>query len=60
MANKAADLYEQDWGTIWRRDVLAEAGLDLADSESSGRRRHRGATSVGGKRVLVSRSQKNK
>jgi Domain of unknown function DUF29 len=49
-----------DWDTIWHRDVLAEAGVDLADSESSGRRLPSGATSVGGKRVLVSRSRKNK
>ena len=49
-----------DWDTIWHRDVLAEAGVDLADSESSGRRPPSGATSVGGKRVLVSRSRKNK
>ena len=60
MATKAADLYEQDWNTICRRDVLAEAGVDLGDAENAGRRRHRGATSVGGKRVLVSCSQKNK
>jgi Domain of unknown function DUF29 len=49
-----------DWNTIWHRDVLAEAGVDLADSESSSRRPSRGTTSVGRKRVLVSRSQKNK
>jgi hypothetical protein len=49
-----------DWDTIWHRDVLAEAGIDLADSESAARRRHRDATSVGRKRVFVSRSQKTK
>jgi Domain of unknown function DUF29 len=49
-----------DWDTIWHRDVLAEAGVDLADSENAGRRRRRAATSVGGKRVRVSRNQKSK
>jgi hypothetical protein len=49
-----------DWDTIWHRDVLAEAGVDLAESEGTGGRRRRGAMSVRGKRTLGSRNDKTK
>ena len=48
-----------DWDTIWRRDVLAEAGVDLAASEGAGGRR-RGATSARGKRALGSGNDKHR
>jgi hypothetical protein len=34
-----------DWDTIWHRDVLAEAGLDLGESDESDRRGARGQAS---------------
>jgi hypothetical protein len=49
-----------DWDTIWHRDVLAEAGVDLGESEGTGGRRRRGTTSTRGKRTLASRSDENK
>ena len=47
-----------DWDTIWHRDVLAEAGVDLGDTEDNSRGRPRGATSVGGKRAVTARKNK--
>jgi hypothetical protein len=49
-----------DWDTIWHRDVLAEAGVDLAESEATGRHHRRGARSVRGKQALASRNDKDK
>jgi hypothetical protein len=47
-----------DWDTIWHRDVLSEAGVDLGDTEDNSRGRYRGATSVGGQRAVT--APKNK
>jgi Domain of unknown function DUF29 len=49
-----------DWAAIWHRDVLAEAGVDLAESEDTGERHRRGATTARDKRALDSRNEKNK
>jgi hypothetical protein len=49
-----------EWDAIWNRDVLAEAGVDVAESEGAGGRRRRSATSVRGKRALASRKDKAK
>jgi Domain of unknown function DUF29 len=48
-----------DWDTIWHRDVLAEAGVDLGDAEDTARRRRRGASSARGRRTLDRRNEKN-
>jgi hypothetical protein len=48
-----------DWDTIWHRDVLAEAGVDLEEPEGAGRR-SRGATPVRGRGAVAPRSSKNK
>jgi hypothetical protein len=47
-----------DWDTIWHRDVLGEAGVDLSDPEDTGGRQRRGARPVRGKRALASRNNK--
>jgi hypothetical protein len=44
-----------DWDTIWHRDVLAEAGVDLGETEEERRRRRRGTTPVRGKRAVTAR-----
>jgi hypothetical protein len=44
-----------DWDTIWHRDVLAEAGVDLEETEEKARRRGRGATPVRGTREVTAR-----
>jgi hypothetical protein len=49
-----------DWDAIVARDVLAEAGVDLAEPEDTGRRQRGGARHVRGKRALASRDDKNK
>jgi hypothetical protein len=49
-----------DWHTIWHRDVLAEAGVDLGDGGETGRHGRRGTTSVRGKRALGPRNDKDK
>ena len=49
-----------DWETIWHRDVFAEAGVDLEETEDTGYRRSRGATPVRGRRAVAPRSSKNK
>ena len=41
-----------DWDTVWHRDVLAEAGVDLGDEEDTSRRRRRGAPSARAKTEL--------
>jgi hypothetical protein len=46
-----------DWDTIWHRDILAEAGVDLGDTEDISRGRRRGAR---GKGALGPRNEKNK
>jgi hypothetical protein len=46
------------WDAIWYRDVLAEAGVDLGDTEDSRRGRRRGAMSAGGKRAVTARKNK--
>jgi Domain of unknown function DUF29 len=46
-----------DWETIWHRDVLSEAGVDLGDTEDISRGRRRG-TSAGGKRAVAARKNK--
>jgi Domain of unknown function DUF29 len=47
-----------DWAAIWHRDVLAEAGVDLAEPERTRGQRRRGATPIRGKRALTSRNDK--
>jgi hypothetical protein len=47
-----------DWDTIWYRDVLAEAGIDLEQPVGTDRHRRRGSSR--GKRARDSRSKKNK
>jgi hypothetical protein len=48
-----------DWDTIWHRDVLAEAGLDLGESDEPDRRGARGPASSRRAR-LDARRDKNK
>jgi hypothetical protein len=47
-----------DWDTIWHRDVLSEAGVDLEETEDINRGRRRGATSGSGKRAVTARKNK--
>ena len=47
-----------DWDTIWHRDVLAEAGVDLEQPTEAERRRRRGSSR--GKQARDSRNEKNK
>jgi Domain of unknown function DUF29 len=49
-----------DWDTIWHRDVLAEAGIDVGESDEPDRRRTRGAASGRRARALDARRDKNK
>jgi hypothetical protein len=49
-----------DWNTIWHRDVLAEAGVDLGESDEPDQRRSRGAASSRRARALDARRDKNK
>jgi hypothetical protein len=47
-----------DWDTIWHRDVLSEAGVDLGETGDISRDRRRGTTSAGGKRAVTARKNK--
>ena len=48
-----------EWDTIWHRDVIAEAGVDLAESDDASRPRRRGTASIRRARALEGRNQKN-
>jgi Domain of unknown function DUF29 len=48
-----------EWDTIWHRDVIAEAGVDLAESDDASRPRRRGTVSIRRARALEGRNQKN-
>jgi hypothetical protein len=49
-----------DWDTIWHRNVLAEAGIDLGESDQPDRRRTGGPASGRRARALDARRDKNK